>query len=272
MIVLKATSNNKEFKNIKIKKISSVTLVFDQMKDAILNKKWLIGEKIPSELELSKLFGVNRLTVRLALQKLNIIGVLETRVGEGTFVKKFKFKDYIDQIADFDLNEDILEDVLSYRNHIELECIRLAIKVSTNEEKEKLRALLDRHRELVTILIDNNREDILNETITADLDFHHYLCKMAHNKLYINAFSIARNALFKYFKAFTISKLSVKNNEIKKNEIKKNETQKNETKKMESFNIKLNLHVEIYKCIINNDYDTCIKIYSDLDKYITKYY
>lgn len=46
----------------------------------------------PSESDLADLFGVNRLTVRLALQKLNTLGILDTRVGDGTYVCAFVLK------------------------------------------------------------------------------------------------------------------------------------------------------------------------------------
>lgn len=45
------------------------------------------GGKIPSENELAQQFGVSRVTVRNALQKLSALELLETRFGEGSFVR-----------------------------------------------------------------------------------------------------------------------------------------------------------------------------------------
>ena len=35
------------------------------------------------------LYGVNRMTVRMALKKLNALGIIETRVGDESYIKDF---------------------------------------------------------------------------------------------------------------------------------------------------------------------------------------
>ena len=47
---------------------------------------WRIGERIPSEAQLSKDFSVSRMTARRAVQELADEGLLERSVGAGTFV------------------------------------------------------------------------------------------------------------------------------------------------------------------------------------------
>ena len=77
-----------------IEKVNRRT-VADQVFHIILKKissgEWKIGEKIPSEIELAQDLGVSRTTLKMALQKLNTLGMLETRVGEGSFVCEFSF-------------------------------------------------------------------------------------------------------------------------------------------------------------------------------------
>ncbi len=46
------------------------------------------GEKLPAEMELSKSFGVSRVTLRQALSILKADGLLDTKHGNGTFVVK----------------------------------------------------------------------------------------------------------------------------------------------------------------------------------------
>ena len=86
-------------KNLKIKKTSAADLVCRKMRELIVDGTWAINEKIPSEADLAENFGVNRLTVRIALQRLNALGVLETRVGEGTFVRSFDFDKHLAEIS-----------------------------------------------------------------------------------------------------------------------------------------------------------------------------
>ena len=44
------------------------------------------GERLPSEKELCLKFGVGRTTIREALRSMAVMGILNGRVGEGTFV------------------------------------------------------------------------------------------------------------------------------------------------------------------------------------------
>ena len=77
----------------KVKTISANEQVYEYIKDAIINGEWKEGEKIPSETKLAETFEVNRLTVRMALKRLTALGVLETRTGDGTYVKGFRFRE-----------------------------------------------------------------------------------------------------------------------------------------------------------------------------------
>ena len=68
--------------DLKISKKSTADLVSDKIKELITNHTWTAGQKIPTEMELSRSFGVNRLTVRIALQRLSALGLLDIRVGD----------------------------------------------------------------------------------------------------------------------------------------------------------------------------------------------
>lgn len=52
-------------------------------------------EKIPSENELTRIYGVSRVTVRAALEQLVCEGLLVKRQGKGTFVRKAKFQESV---------------------------------------------------------------------------------------------------------------------------------------------------------------------------------
>jgi len=71
----------------KIKRQSVSDQVFEQLKEQLLMNEWRRGEKLPSENELATSFDVSRVTVRHALQKLTALGLIETKLGEGSFVR-----------------------------------------------------------------------------------------------------------------------------------------------------------------------------------------
>jgi len=73
----------------RVKADSLRSQVYIQLKKRLMEGVWKIGEKLPSENELCGVFGVSRVTVRAALQQLEILGLVETKHGGGTFVKDF---------------------------------------------------------------------------------------------------------------------------------------------------------------------------------------
>ena len=60
--------------------------IHDQIKAEIDQKIWKIGQRLPSERDLAEKFQVSRMTLRQAITLLVEEGVLERRVGSGTFV------------------------------------------------------------------------------------------------------------------------------------------------------------------------------------------
>lgn len=60
--------------------------IHDQIKKDIDEGIWEIGERLPSERDLAETFEVSRMTLRQAITLLVEEGVLERRVGSGTYV------------------------------------------------------------------------------------------------------------------------------------------------------------------------------------------
>jgi GntR family transcriptional regulator len=62
--------------------------IFLIMRDQISSGRYRTTEPLPTEDELTRLFGVSRITVRTALGKLATSGLIEHQQGGGTFVKE----------------------------------------------------------------------------------------------------------------------------------------------------------------------------------------
>lgn len=67
--------------------------IHDEIKSKIVAGHWNIGDRLPSERELSEVFGVSRMTLRQAIQTLADEGILERKVGSGTYVAQRKVKE-----------------------------------------------------------------------------------------------------------------------------------------------------------------------------------
>ena len=237
--------------SLKIKKASAVDLICNKMKEQISLGIWATDRKIPSENELAEAFGVNRLTVRLALQKLNTLGVLDTRVGEGTFVRPFNFSEHMHEISEFYITPKVLDDISEYRKILEIECARLAMERATPEELEELRGWCVKYEaaylEYRAADDGNNRElaerlyQIAND---CDIGFHSQICKMSHNDLLFHAFSISSAAIAEFIKTVGVPKMHEWN-------------QQNNPTSMQT-------HWKVYQAIVDKDFEACRNFYMDM--------
>ncbi|WP_261806932.1 GntR family transcriptional regulator [Lapidilactobacillus luobeiensis] len=75
--------------------------IHNQLKRDIESGVWKVGDRIPSERALSVQFKVSRMTLRQALQTLVEEGILERRVGAGTFVARQKVQEKMSGITSF---------------------------------------------------------------------------------------------------------------------------------------------------------------------------
>lgn len=172
-------------KKMKISRVSIVDQVCASIKQSIADEVWKDGDKLPSEAEFADMFGVNRLSVRMALQKLNTLGIIETRVGEGSFVRTFSLKPFLSEISVFYQSAEGYHDIQQLRNLLEYECMRLAIYYATDEEKEELKKALEVYTQCaLDYYQDINNNSLLETLVDADFNFHYKVVKISHNKLY----------------------------------------------------------------------------------------
>ncbi|MGD6833340.1 FadR/GntR family transcriptional regulator [Sutcliffiella halmapala] len=122
------------------------------------------GDKIPSERELSDRLNVGRSSVREALRALELLGLIETRRGEGTFIKDFKEHHLVELLGTFILEQDKTKtDLIETKMEIEKTCIQLFAKKAGAKEFTLLKEMIesaefsrtDFFKQMVT-LIDNS--------------------------------------------------------------------------------------------------------------------
>jgi DNA-binding FadR family transcriptional regulator len=69
-----------------INKVSFADIVLEQLLDLLLQGGLRLGDKLPSETELASQLGVGRNSVREAMKVLQVLGVIERRQGDGSYV------------------------------------------------------------------------------------------------------------------------------------------------------------------------------------------
>lgn len=118
----------------------------DRLMKYILDKPVKIGERIPTEGELTELFEVGRSTVREAVKGLVTRGVLEVRRGDGTYVISTIYME--NDVLEFGNVEDryrLALDLFDVRLMIEPEIVTWACRKTTEEQIQKLKQLCDEH-------------------------------------------------------------------------------------------------------------------------------
>jgi len=137
--------------------------------------EWKVGEKIPSESQLTTRLGVSRASVRQAVSQLAGVGVLETLHGKGTFLIDDQVLDALEgrnKITAEDCKD--VEKVLEFRRIVESEACFMATQ---NRDK----ALIHELHEYLTTMIES--KDNVEKFVTADISFHQAICKASGNPL-----------------------------------------------------------------------------------------
>lgn len=124
------------------------TKVAAQILKIIWNGAFQPGDRLPPERTMAKEMGVSRHVVREALSALQIVGIIESRPGDGTYVHRASTSSTLEAqvMAVLEENEDPFE-VLEARRALEGGVMQIALTRLKAPDFAKLEALLLRMRE-----------------------------------------------------------------------------------------------------------------------------
>lgn len=107
-----------------------------QIADAVQQEQFKIGDKLPPERTLAEELNVSRASVREALSALEILGIVESRSGNGTFIRRPPTEwTYLGTIfEEFVAHEDSPHEVLEARRLLEPIVAQLAAERATPEQ------------------------------------------------------------------------------------------------------------------------------------------
>jgi GntR family transcriptional repressor for pyruvate dehydrogenase complex len=148
--------------------------IASRITDNILQGKLKPGEKLPPERELSIMMNVNRNTLREALKKLEILGLLTIRQGDGIYIKDYKECGNLELLKIMlntggTISPVILKGILQIRRIVIPEMSALAAQNRSINDLEKIKAL-----------IDNSSMDISAK----DLEIHRIIASAGGNLFY----------------------------------------------------------------------------------------
>ena len=159
---------------MRIKKVNVTEQVVEYLKENIEAGNWKVGEKIPSENQMTSTLGVSRSSVRAALQYMIGIGVLESVHGKGTYLINSQVENWEEadnKITSEDCKD--IEKVLEFRRILEPDACRLAVErgdsqvvseLETRKNHNQMNALfgfqsgIDCHTEILEAFKEKNSQ------------------------------------------------------------------------------------------------------------------
>ncbi len=170
-----------------VKHVKIADQVADELQDWFRSGELTPGMRLPPERELAAQFGVSRTSLRDALKRLELLGYLDARQGDGTYVRvpgaEAMSQPFRNLVSTLPQNA---ADLLEFRILLEPEVAALAAAHLTPESRRELLSSLERQQALPDQSLRLGREDAL---------FHDALARAAGNTVVLRVLETLRDLL-----------------------------------------------------------------------------
>lgn len=166
----------------------------EEIENAIRDKRLQPEEKLPTEIELSKSYGVSRNALREALRSLDSKGLIRIEKGRGMFINSYSLSKAVSSVNMFlemNSSKDNLLQVIRLRQMFEPEIAAAACRNRTEEDLVRLNQTIES--------MENLPPDALAEEALEDNKFHKLIAEASHNF----AVSVVMNPIYSLMSQFT---------------------------------------------------------------------
>ena len=165
--------------------------------DEILEGRLKRGDQIESDRELAKKLNVGRSAVREALKVLDVLGMIDIRLGQGTYITSRETNFFSVPLSwSLFLDGTQVKSILQVRGALELRAVQLAAQC---EDKNKLDKLTDIYYRMQKTFKESkdtdNLQHALQETLNADIEFHTCIAECSGNPIILSMLTTIRNFL-----------------------------------------------------------------------------
>jgi DNA-binding FadR family transcriptional regulator len=165
----------------------------EQIQTLILMEKYTPGDRLPSERSLAEQFHISRHSLREALRILDVMGLIEIRVGDGIYVKEVDFLPYIESLnlsisSRLQREKDSFIKLWKARRILEMGLVDLAAK-QVNESFLKS----------LWWCIGEMKKNISHQDafVSAGIRFHRLIAEIAQNEILILIWDMLANLIRK---------------------------------------------------------------------------
>jgi len=163
--------------------------VLDRIKEAIVSGLYKPGDQLPNERDLAEQLEVSRASVREALRTLGNMGYIESKVGVngGTYVRELTIDSIIDPFSEMLGKEHtIILEMIDFRLVIETEYARIAAKLKTESDLNRIRGSVEQMAEEV----EQN-----GIGLGGDNAFHDAVAMATHNTVFLKMLQMSKSLL-----------------------------------------------------------------------------
>lgn len=178
------------FESINTKK--NYEQIIDQIQEMIVDGTFKSGDKLPPERELTTKLGVSRTSLREALKALEVLGLIESKQGGGSYIANNISKTILKSISiAYKLNNGTVEDILELRHCLEVQAVRTAALKATDEQIKEMEDIIEKM----------TKTDDENEKASLDIAFHNMLIKITDNVIFQIISDSVSNLMAPFIKA-----------------------------------------------------------------------
>lgn len=180
-----------------VPKTSLIDRIVDHFKSQIISGQLREGDLLPSQEELASSLGVSRASLREALNRLALMGLVEVKHGIGTFIRATRPEFLIQSISSLMIMDHTsAEELLQARQLIEPAVTALAAQYASPSEIEKIHGLL-------SSMEKEFRRGLIQDYKEKDTAFHLTIAASSHNRVLTRVVQAIRELLpAVIFKAF----------------------------------------------------------------------
>lgn len=152
--------------------INQLTIYFAEQ---IFEKRLKKGDKIESDRELAVKLNVGRSAIREAMKVLDVMGMVDIRPGQGTFISNNEADFFIIPLSwSLFLNGNQADDIITVRNLLEIKAAELAAE---SRDENALHKLSEISHYMQKAYIEGHHKEFLEE----DLKFHTCIAEVSGN-------------------------------------------------------------------------------------------
>ena len=187
----------------RVKQQTVVAQVMNQIKELIASGQFKPYDRIPTEAELAKTFGIGRSSIREAIKIFHHLGIMESRTKTGTYISDASHISTEALTWSIVLGKKDLFEIVDLRETIEQKALETLTERAAEKPKQA-KAVLEELAAKVAEMEAATRASRLDALIQADYEFHGAVIRSSGNDLFMSIYATLRSFMLEEIKKTNI--------------------------------------------------------------------